>query len=400
MVAILAVISMKDDNGSGEELTEIPASEILDKIQKGKPVEYDHIRIVGNLNLHQLNLPLENTGKKNCEIKRWIPSHGCKVIMNLPTEYKTINSSIKITDSEFKGDLFFYQCKFLNDVCLSKSSFCGIANFRGAAFSGDANFRGAAFSGNDVKGAAFSGISFKSLPIPLEVFEKSDFIGTTFRKDAHFEGATFYGDVYFIRATFSEWTDFTGATFRESADFEGASFGKNTYFEGALFSGDLLSFKNAIFNNPRSQEVACRTAKILLEKKGDREEAGSYFYREMEGNRKQKSWYIRYPEWFFIQFIFGYGVHPFRLMACWLGFVGLFAVIYMLWNAIDPVASQLPGNATIADYVWFSIATATTPGYAGYKPTSDFKWVAGLEAIFGTFMWAAFIATFSRKYMK
>ncbi len=48
----------------------------------------------------------------------------------------------------------------------------------------------------------------------------------------------------------------------------------------------------------------------------------------------------------------------------------------------------------------FSIATAVTPGYAGYKPTTDLKLLAGLEAIFGKFMWAAFIATFVRKYMK
>ena len=120
----------------------------------------------------------------------------------------------------------------------------------------------------------------------------------------------------------------------------------------------------------------------------------------MDAKRKQKPMYFRYLEWFFIQFIFGYGVHPLRLMACWLGFVGLFAIMYLLWNGIDPTASQLQGAATLADYVWFSIATAVTPGYAGYKPTPEFKWIAGLEAIFGTFMWAAFIATFSRKYMR
>jgi hypothetical protein len=40
---------------SEEELTEIPASEIMDKIQKGEHVRYDHVRITGNLDLGMLN---------------------------------------------------------------------------------------------------------------------------------------------------------------------------------------------------------------------------------------------------------------------------------------------------------------------------------------------------------
>jgi hypothetical protein len=52
------------------------------------------------------------------------------------------------------------------------------------------------------------------------------------------------------------------------------------------------------------------------------------------------------------------------------------------------------------DYFWFSIATAFTPGYALYKPESYFKFIAGIEAILGTIMWAAFITTFARKFMR
>jgi hypothetical protein len=44
---------------------------------------------------------------------------------------------------------------------------------------------------------------------------------------------------------------------------------------------------------------------------------------------------------------------------------------------------------------------AATPGYGGYKPVPGFyQNLASFEAIFGTFMWAAFIATFARKYMR
>jgi hypothetical protein len=38
-------------------LTEIPASEILGKIQKGEAVEYDHVRVIGDLDVNKLDLP-------------------------------------------------------------------------------------------------------------------------------------------------------------------------------------------------------------------------------------------------------------------------------------------------------------------------------------------------------
>ena len=42
---------MAEDPESEAELTEIPASEILDKIQKGEPVEYDHVTVIGDFDL-------------------------------------------------------------------------------------------------------------------------------------------------------------------------------------------------------------------------------------------------------------------------------------------------------------------------------------------------------------
>ncbi len=170
-------------------------------------------------------------------------------------------------------------------------------------------------------------------------------------------------------------------------------------FDYCELNGELY-IKNSKFGDPATQEMAFRKAKTIKENLGDTEEADYCYYFEMEAKRRQKPRYIRYPEYVFIQLIFGYGVHPFRLWACWFGFVGIFVIIYWLGQGIDPEGSQLKGNATIIDYIWFSIATAVTPGYADYKPTTDFKLVAGLEAILGTFMWAAFIATFARKYMR
>lgn len=234
----------------------------------------------------------------------------------------------------------------------------------------------------------------------------AEFIGFQVRGYADFRMCQFNEKANFVRSQFREYIiDFGGAKFNRQTDFTKSEFEGDTYFNQCIFdedidlsrtqfNGDILTFKQSKFSNPKSQEEACRRAKNVLEKNGNRGDAGYHFYREMEAKRRQKPWYIRYPEFVFIQLIFGYGVHPFRLWACWFIFVGIFAATYWIGNGVIGAAQTL-------DYIWFSITVAVTPGFAGYKPAPGlFQLVAGLEAIFGTFMWAAFIATFARKYMR
>jgi hypothetical protein len=53
------------------------------------------------------------------------------------------------------------------------------------------------------------------------------------------------------------------------------------------------------------------------------------------------------------------------------------------------------------DYIYFSIVSAAIPGYGGLNPkVGIYRGIAGFEAILGTFMWAAFITTSARKYMR
>ncbi|MHC1631257.1 MAG: ion channel [Methanotrichaceae archaeon] len=61
---------------------------------------------------------------------------------------------------------------------------------------------------------------------------------------------------------------------------------------------------------------------------------------------------------------------------------------------------DLFGLDSAYECVWFSISTAATPGYAMFHPNGFYQLVSGIEAIFGTFLWAAFIATFARKWMR
>ncbi len=359
-----------------ESLKEVPAKEILDKIENGKPVEYDSIIINGNLDLTKLSLPAIHIERDPIDIDYFELS-----------DAKLIESPIEITKSIIKGAITSSNIFFNHEVNFKNVTFYNDVSFFFAIFDGFAGFQNCKFENECVfLGAQFNGFA--------------NFSGSRFNDEASFNSSEFESNAIFSEAEFIQDADFSYATLNGETYFSESMFWKNLYFVKSKLNGILLSFQGAKFTDPISEELCCRTAKNILEKNGDREGAGYHFNREMVAKRKQKPWYIRYPEFVFIQLIFGYGVHPFRLWACWFGFVFLFAVIYLLGHGIDAEASQLKRNATLIDYVWFSIATAVTPGYAGYKPTTEFKLVAGLEAILGTFMWAAFIATFARKYMR
>jgi len=255
-----------------------------------------------------------------------------------------------------------------------------------------------------------------------------DFLNSNFEKYAGFLGALFRIKANFQKAIFLSNATFMDAKFLKGADFSNVIFHGIASFMDTQFEGETLSFKDTAFSRAKDQEVACLKAKRLLDDNGKREEAGYHFYREMEAKRRQKESdyryfdyeallvcneseleprelkdflnYLKYNilDYLFIQVIFGYGVHPYRLCGFWGVMVCFFALLYWIGGGIKIDSDQ---HLNILDYLWFSITVAVTPGFAGYAPKSGlFQVVAGLQAIFGTFMWAAFITTFAKKYMR
>ncbi len=394
----------------------VSADWILNRVQNGKRVRLKNAVIKGDLDTYKLVLPTEHVDRTESQLQQRLLSE-CKIIF----------SSIEITNSEFKGTVILSNCIFKQTISFTRTSFSEDAGFYGAIFTKNARFDEAIFT----KNARFDEAIFsEDARFDEAIFStSSSFCGASFIGDAWFVQASFSRYVWFLRTTFNAFALFEGASFNAFVWFEGTSFNEYVWFEGTSFSGDILTFKDAYFADTYSQEYACRKAKNLLEKNGDREEAGYHFYREMEAKRKQKESnyryidyesllfynetnitptelkdlfkYLRYNifEYLFIQAIFGYGVHPLRLWGFWMGFAALFAILYWIGGGINNSTPNQPLN--LLDYLWFSITVAVTPGFAGYKPaTGIYQVLAGLEAIFGTFMWAAFITTFARKYMR
>ena len=281
-------------------------------------------------------------------------------------EEATLKSFALFTETAIKGYASFDGATIERGVFFDKTTIEGKASFEGATIKGEASF---------VK-ATIGFASFVKATIEGDVL----FDGATIEGTVRFNGATIEGDTSFLKARIGGNTWFKNAKIKRYVDF-------------SLSNIHYLTFKDATFNNMSGQEVACRTARKTQERIGDRILADYHFYREMEAKRKQKHPIIRVLE-LPVQYIFGYGVHPWRVIATWLLTAFSLAFVYWLGNGVEAADS-------LVENIYFSVVTAATPGYGGYHPKPGFyQGLASFEAIFGTFMWAAFIATFARKYMR
>ncbi len=392
---------MIKDNQDQDTLKEIASVEIIAKIEKGETIDLDHVRILGDLNISKLNLASKTIERTDLEINS----------LGLENNILIINSIIKVRNSEILGISNFSELAFSEEFDFSGSEFKGIADFRGAKFYGPTDFsetsfsKEALFDGSEFSGGAqFEGCQFIGW---------AEFIGSRIMGIAQFRRCMFSGKADFLKSQFSEYkvdfsesefkgdTFFTRCIFSEDAYFIRCVFNGNIDFGRSQFDGDLLTFKDSKFLDPKSQEDACRRAKNVSEKNGDKEAAGYHFYREMDARRKQKPFYLRYPEFVFVQMMFGYGVHPWWLLTWWGIIVTAFGFLYWITNGIEA--------ATLSECIKFSFATAIAPGYIasvinpgniGYVLIPKYHGIAMAETIFGTLLWAAFIATFARKYMK
>jgi uncharacterized protein YjbI with pentapeptide repeats len=155
-------------------------------IQKDESVEYDHVRVIGDLDVNKLNL----AAKRFEEAEELI----------------FVSASIKITNSTFNDKVDFSNTVFQNLF-----------------------FRNTTFSSADFSKATFMGYA--------------DFGEATFRRITEFSEALFMGDADFSKATFVGDADFNESTFGGEIKFNNEEdrlkYLKNAYFR----SSKLIGFK-------------------------------------------------------------------------------------------------------------------------------------------------------------
>ncbi len=319
-------------------------------------------------------------------------------------------------------------------------------SFKYAIFKGNARFNGAKFEGD----AEFNEATFE---------RHAWFSRTTFKGDAWFNEAKFEGNAGFSMATFEGHARFNGATFEEVAWFVGATFegiadfrekeenseykfyGELSFSNAEFRKGVFIDIPSEWFKLPSAEAEACRVQRIFYEREGKKDDADRMFVRERRALRKAKveeakanvrkvkeevketnsslrkvekikaelikafnlikatSSYLLAKGSSSLEFLIAdltceYGINWQRPVILWMFFVLFtFPLLYFILGGVTKVSSPL-------DYLYFSIVTATTLGYGDLQPIGWCKLVASTEAIFGTFMWAVFLAVFARKYMR
>jgi len=277
---------------------------------------------------------------------------------------------------------------------------------------GDFNFEGARLCEVDFSGMEIEGdVNFKDAVV---------------RGNVSFYKAKIEGNIIFISAHIKGDIQFAWARVAGHALFNMEVEGK-TVFDGAeVLRG--VHFVGCRFRDLTMEEQAYMFARWGWERIGVRERADEYFYKEMVTKRKQRmntkllkerlewikgrwgrakeiaKWVwgvVTVPfEWLFADKIFGYGTRPYRVILAWFLIVSGCGGIYK-WKGL--VINSRTGEVVKSfwEALYFSVITATTVGYGDFHPAVGWgRVLAGAEAIIGTFMWAAFIVIFARKFMR
>jgi len=232
----------------GEGMRVVPAQEILDKIERGEPVEYDHVIVEGDLDLGRLELPKRHVNRtanekysglsENATLVSSIVRINASIINgNISLANAIISNSFNFRDSHFNGSVEFMGSIFIDNAEFDNAFFSKNIEFWFSIFNCNAGFKGSDFNG----GANFI----------YSVFDSSaDFYGSTFNDSASFYGSVFNGHAQFAESFFNNYAtfcesvfvghaDFWNSNFKEFADFSLSVFKKDAVFDGARFDCHL-----------------------------------------------------------------------------------------------------------------------------------------------------------------
>ena len=439
LLPVLVVLAMSA-GVQAQELREVPASWILEKIQAGEDVNYTNVRVTGELDLSRIELETVSVERTWREIEYF----------GLKEESKLLESKITIKDSIFETDVNF-QNTSLTDVNFQNTSFLGKTDFNVTIFGCDAHFEDANFVGDaHFEDARFGGSAhFEDAHFFGDAdFEDANFVGDAYFEDArfggdadfeyasfgigaYFYGASFGGDADFWSAIFVFYTtfeyasfggdaDFECASFGGDADFECANFGGDTYFLDASFDGDAdfgsvgfggdaifnstefnkvsfaditfikVSFYEADFKSMKVEWVSLEDVLVFdgltyikliknfreMEQFKDADDA-YYQYRRL--SQANKEWSFSKLGDIFIWLSCGYGVKPWRAAAWAIAIILIFTPFYFWRGGIKRLKENNEDekqDVSLYDAFYFSMTTFTTIGYGDLYPADRYRMAA------------------------
>jgi uncharacterized protein YjbI with pentapeptide repeats len=343
-----------------DNLKIIQAKDILEKIKKMEIVEYDRVIIEGDLDLGNLDLPDEFI-------------------------FKTVNSPIKITHSEIKGQIKFKMAIFHQPVGFEGTIFSNSSDFGLSQFDCCVNFDEAEFRGE---------VSFWSSKFCSE----STFRMTRFISYANFFGSQFCEKAYFALARFEGEADFGGATFKNEANFGGVKFGDNASFLGAIFEAPVylnkakFSVLEIYWKSIKDHLVFDGQLYQTLVKNYDNlewfEDADQcyYHYRTLKrANLKGGSWILDCIAWI----AYGYGIRfYYPLFAC--------VVLFFIFSGVFLYGKQTNSISEAFDLSAVILTTTTQVG----NLTGPFRLGSLVERLLGWLLMSSFLVVLARKTIR
>jgi uncharacterized protein YjbI with pentapeptide repeats len=431
---ILEKVHSGDFDFTGAIIRDFP---VIDNLQIYNSVLFTFAKIIGDVSF------------KRGTIKGDVSFQGATLYGNVDFENSIITGNVFFGQTIINGDLNFTGAAIKKTTWFQEAKINGNASFHGLRTK-NANFENAIIKGNT---------SFKTAILETAEFEKVTMEGDVifsliklkeslnFRKarlkEFRMRGGLIEGNVNFSRVRIDEIAAFDGITLMGTVNFDDAIIGgfaafrdnlgvnyedlvdggyithneppgfdlRGKIYGDASFQGTLflsrLRFSDSFFQNLHAKENINRIAKRLCEERGENHDADNYFFNEMVYRREQKRWretegkpikervikWFRYWIEWPLKNLFFYGVFPEYSFLIWISIIVFFAMIYWLGSMVE--------TSNFAGCLYFSVTNAMTPGYGGMYPKDGWpQYIATLEAIFGTFMWASFIAILARKFSR
>lgn len=348
--------------------------------------------IQGSLNFMEADIK-KDVNFSGTEVMGDVNFNGSKIggSIHFDNQYNKLKSTIIHGDVEFRGSNIGNSLFFRYVVIDGSVKFDGGTNIKFVTRFSNAKVGGSGW---------FSGVTFGN----FVNFSEAKFGGSllfqnsSVGRDAQFYGINIKDEANFSETTFNKDVDFSAVRIGGVTSFDDSNIKKDAFFYGAKIGG-RLSFDNTTFGTLKGEEEAYLTAKNVFDNLGDRIEADKYFFKEMVAKRKQKDCYIKYLEKAILEYGFGYGVYPSRVMVMWLFVILIFTIVYST-EVIYSTDNIVYDFNSFLSYFYSSVVTAITPGFGTYRPIGNYQIWASIEAIIGTFLWATLIATFTRKYMR
>jgi len=372
---------------------------------------------------------------------------------------------VDFTKAEFSREAIFQQAKFGGKARFGEVQFGGMANFMFAEFTKYAGFGGAQFSRKaNFQQAKFGEWAYFGV---VTFRNDTDFIEAQFSGKADFLRTTFYRDTYFIEAQFGGKANFLEATFLEDTDFIDAKFEDDIIINKLKFNVFYINWQsikdNLAYDGPAYMALI-KNFKIM-EQFGD---ADDCYYQYRKESQARKRWYSgenrlielfislydwtsakikrisEYLNWIndyppfswihrlnwsklldWIGFVScGYGVKVWRPIACALGSVLSFTLLYKLLpqsrggiaeSGPSTVTMEALNNSTLlftfssgdgavssswGECLYFSFTALTGGTPDGLHPVGLCKCAVMVEGVLGYLFLALFVVVLARKIIR